>query len=76
MQVHVMSFGQLCEVTGKGNFMIDASDTDALQQALIERFPELKNKQFAIAVNREVITEKTGLTDNAEVALLPPFAGG
>jgi molybdopterin converting factor small subunit len=76
MQVQVLPFGQIAEVTGAGKILIDAPDTDALQRILIEKFPELRNKKYAIAVNREVINENTLLPNNAEVALLPPYAGG
>ncbi len=76
MQIQVLSFGQLAEITGRERFLLEAVDTDDLQQSLCEKYPEFKAKKYAIAVNRQLVRENTVLTENAEVALLPPFSGG
>ena len=76
MQIQIISFGQIAEVTGKDKFSLEASDTDGLQMALNQKYPALNNKKYAIAVNKQLITANAPLTQNAEVALLPPFSGG
>lgn len=76
MQIKVLSFGQLAEITGKERFGWRAADTDSLRQSLGEKYPALKERKYAIAVNRQLVRQNTVLTENAEVALLPPFSGG
>jgi len=76
MQIQVLPFGQLAEITGKERFAWQAADTDSLQRTLGEKYPALKERKYAIAVNRQLVKQNTVLTENAEVALLPPFSGG
>lgn len=76
-QINVLTFGAITEITGSKTFMIEGIDsTENLVQALEEKYPLLKTVQYAIAVNKEVIQKPTRLTNNATVALLPPFSGG
>lgn len=77
MQVQVLVFGQLTDVTGSASFTVDdAMDTDALQQMLVGRYPALAQKNYLVAVNKRPVQANTQLTDGATVALLPPFSGG
>jgi molybdopterin synthase sulfur carrier subunit len=76
MKVQVVSFGKIADILGAKSLEVNASDTSELQNILFERFPALRNSMFAIAVNRQVVTGHTELSENAEVALLPPFSGG
>lgn len=76
MPVQVISFGPIAEILGSKFLVYEASDTDELQRLLFENYPELKTRMFAIAVDREVVSDKTSLSENSEVALLPPFSGG
>ena len=46
-----------------------------LQRFFTERFPELKEMTFKIAVNG-IMTNELPETAIREIALLPPFAGG
>jgi molybdopterin synthase sulfur carrier subunit len=45
-------------------------------QHLLDKFPSLSNYRFQVAVNKERIKGNVLLSDNDEIALLPPFAGG
>lgn len=74
--INVMPFGQIAEITGLDPFQLTAADTDEIQRLLTSRFPELGNKQYAIAVDKVIVKENTVLTSGAVVALLPPFSGG
>jgi molybdopterin synthase sulfur carrier subunit len=75
-QLHILSFGNIAEATGTGEFVLEAVDTDSLQLLLLKRFPALARKKFAIAVNKKLINVNTVFTDDAVIALLPPFSGG
>lgn len=76
MQIQIMSFGQIAEVTGTNRFSLNAVDTNGLRKALEDTYPGLQQKTYAIVINRKLVTENTLLTQDAEVALLPPFSGG
>ena len=77
MQVNVIIFGQLTDITGSGSLtMNDVADTDQLIRRLHTQFPLLAEFPYLIAVEKEVITSNTGLKNNFTVALLPPYAGG
>lgn len=75
--IKVMIYGQLEDVTGASVISLDnINDTDMLTENLFKQFPLLKHKKFLVAVNKQVVTEKTTFDSNAEIALLPPFSGG
>jgi molybdopterin synthase sulfur carrier subunit len=76
MNLTIKSFGQLAEITGAAELQMQAADLTSLREALIHRFPELKERKFALAVNKQLITENTSFKENDVVALLPPFSGG
>ncbi len=70
-------FGQLIDVIEKDNISIgNATDIDDLKNHLYKLFPALSEKEFAIAVNKQIIHENILLQHDAEIALLPPFSGG
>lgn len=76
-QITVMFFGQLAEIAGTNQVVIDnAADTDALQTLLQERYPALKTAKYAVAVNKQITSQNTALQTTNTVALLPPFSGG
>jgi len=77
MQVQVMIFGQLTDITGKSELMLyDIPDTDTLIATMKSLYPALANTKFAIALNKKVIRENTVLEGDNNIALLPPFSGG
>lgn len=77
MQVHVLIFGQLTDITGRSGMVLDdIPDTDTLISTLQARYPALADSKYAIALDKKVINENTVLSDNLTVALLPPFSGG
>jgi molybdopterin converting factor small subunit len=76
MEIKVMVFGQLTDITGSGQISVKARDTDSLLLALQEAYPGLRFQKFAIAVDKKMIRENTQLTGSDEVALMPPFSGG
>ncbi len=77
MEVKVMLFGQLVDITGTGTLMVkNVRDTNGVVQYLEGLYPSLKGSVYVVAVDKEIIQSNTGLENNMTVALLPPFAGG
>jgi molybdopterin synthase sulfur carrier subunit len=76
MNIKLLAFGQIAEMTGQSETNVNALDTDTLKAQLVLQFPALKDMQFAMAVNKKVISENAVLKDGDTVALLPPFSGG
>ncbi len=77
MQVNVLLFGMIKDIAGGNTILLnDVGDTNGIIEQLRLRFPQLHDTKYAIAVNRIVIQTNTKLTENAEVAVLPPFSGG
>jgi len=75
MNINIIAFGQIAEITGKRP-AAEATDTAMLKAALLEKFPALGQKKYAIAVNKKVVTGTVQLNENDEVALMPPYSGG
>ena len=73
----VLTFGAVSEIVGKSDLDIDdVQSTDELKEKLETAFPRLKNINYAIAVNKQIVTGATALNAASTVALLPPFSGG
>ena len=51
-------------------------NSEALLKALKTEYPQLESLNFSLAVDKQIIQNKTGLNGNEEIALLPPFSGG
>ena len=47
-----------------------------LRKVVEEKYPQLKNMTYKIAVNKKIAKENETLNKTDEVAFLPPFAGG
>lgn len=76
MPINIMIFGQLTDITGTSLSLDDIPDTDSLIKKLNKLYPELAEKKYVIAVDKQVVTTNAILSDNNTVALLPPFSGG
>ncbi len=77
MQITILFFGQLTDITGMASIQLeDITDTDALALLLHQKFPALASSKYVMAVDKKVINSSTLLTNNCTVALLPPFSGG
>lgn len=77
MNITIKYFGQIAEVTNKQEESLEFSGrlVSELIEALHSKYNTLKTKDFQIAQNQELVSNETELT-GAEIALLPPFAGG
>ena len=77
MEIRVLFFGVLAEVTGTGfkhyGGIVDLPD---LLHRITDDFPEITHYNFRIALNNQIIEGEHPLKTGDEVAYLPPFAGG
>ncbi|MEP3837646.1 MAG: MoaD/ThiS family protein [Algibacter sp.] len=77
MHINIKYFGQIAEITKteEESFEFSGRLVSELLDTLYVKYDTLKTKSFQIAQNQELISIETKLT-GAEIALLPPFAGG
>ena len=79
MNVEVNYFGKIAESLNMSNEIIPISDDLIplnLRDFFEDRYPHLKEINYKIAVNQELMDEIKSNTHISEIALLPPFAGG
>ena len=77
MEISLLSFGQVADITGNDNLKIpDVKNTNELNEFLAKAWPQLQSIKYSIAVNKKIIRENTQLQDEDTVAILPPFSGG
>lgn len=77
MKTDILLFGQLAEVVGCTQMTLEGvSDTNKLMEEMHKQFPALAQSKYVVAVNKQVITKNTQLSNNSIVAILPPFSGG
>ncbi|CAG0993752.1 MAG: MoaD/ThiS family protein [Bacteroidetes bacterium] len=79
MQLKIIYFGQAAEATGKKEEereIISSTTVEALKKTLQEVYPELRRFPFQIAVNQTLVNADFEINENAEIAILPPYAGG
>ena len=77
MKLTIKYFGLLTEVTHCNEEQIDFSGTQVseLLDSIYSKYPKLKETDFQIAQNNTITNDETEIS-SAEIALLPPFAGG
>lgn len=77
MEIKIIFFGSLADLIGKSKLMVnDCFDTQSLKEKLIKEFPQIKNCEFLISVDKKLVRNNQKLKPGNEVAFLPPFAGG
>ena len=77
MEVKVLFFGVLAEVTGTNcKYYLNVKSIGDLLLRIRDDFPEVAHYNFRISHNSEIIDNDPQLSDGDEIALLPPFAGG
>ena len=77
MQVKIILFGQLTDITGSDSFTVsDVHNTDELVTEINKSYPLMKDAKYIIAVNKKIISNTTLINESSSVALLPPFSGG
>lgn len=79
MKLTLKYFGQIAEVLNKYEeiIVLEQAITAAELIAMLEEKNEtLKNLDYKIAVNQSLVSHASTITNDSEIALLPPFAGG
>jgi molybdopterin synthase sulfur carrier subunit len=77
MAIKILLFGQLKQLTGSSELELqDITDTDQLIKEMKSRFPEIRDLNYMIAVDKTIIHGNTSIHENQELALLPPYSGG
>ncbi len=75
--MEILLFGQLTEIAGQSRIDISAAaDTAQLQEQVNKAFPAMAAIQYIVAVDKKAVKQNTPLSENSQVALLPPFSGG
>jgi molybdopterin synthase sulfur carrier subunit len=77
MNLKIRYFGLLAEITNRSEETLSFSKTSVsdLLELLFEKYPELKEKDFQVAQDLEIVSKDMILLES-EIALLPPFSGG
>lgn len=81
MRVRVLLFGQLKDIVGRQEDLLDLEPgvrLAAVTAHYAERYPEFQglSNSIACAVNQEYAQGTTVLKEGDEVGLLPPVSGG
>jgi sulfur-carrier protein len=70
-------FGQLTDIAGTNSLVVEAvQDTDTLVAAVNRRYPSMAGARYTIAVDKKAISANTVISENSDLAFLPPFSGG
>ena len=76
----ILAFGIAKEIMGCGSIEIvleKGTTVDVLKNKLAQQYPELgKLSSFMIAVNNEYATSSIIISEDDEVAIIPPVSGG
>jgi len=77
MQLNIKYFGLLAEITkcNEESLALSKTTVSDLLEYLFNKYPELKNKDFQVAQNNNIVSKEAQLLET-EIALLPPFSGG
>lgn len=79
MEITIKYFGLIAETVAKQEEVLVRSNSTTLEELkadLEQQYPILKEKEYQIAVNQELVKTNISITENTEIALLPAFAGG
>ena len=76
MQATIITFGQIAELSSSKITLENVIDTDSLRLRLMEEYPSLTNINYAIAIDKRIVSENTVINETSVIALLPPFSGG
>ena len=80
VKIALLAFASAGDILGAGEITLELAPRTTLAQLKVlleERHPQLRGlwSRLAIAVNGDLRSDDTALTDGDEVALLPPVSG-
>lgn len=78
MKLTINYFGMIAESVGssKADFEFHGKRVSDLKHELGTTFPDLLGMSYQIAVNQKLVSVETEISEQDEIAVLPPFAGG
>lgn len=79
MSFQVKYFGMLAEIAGLSDEVWNTGSGLTVGQfraQVMDKYPGMRDKKFKIAVNQKIAEDFVPIETPAEIALLPPFAGG
>lgn len=76
MKAKVKYFGMIAEKINQEEENIEFNNGENVRQFMENKYPELKEMEFKIAINQELREELNENDQEIEIAVLPPFAGG
>ena len=80
MQVNILLFGITKDLTGKRNLQLQLPGRTTVadfKKILFDQYPELVSMaSMAVAVNSEYAFDDMVISENDEIALIPPVSGG
>ena len=77
MNLKIKYFGLIAEITNcsEEDILFSKSTVSELLEFIYTKYPALKEKDFKVAQNMELVDNNSKIT-SPEIALLPPFSGG
>ena len=81
MEVKVLLFAYLKEVADKPVISLTLPGTataGTVLNCIKEKFPAVKNQvdYFKVSVDGEYVSNETPISENSEIAIIPPVSGG
>jgi sulfur-carrier protein len=80
MTINLKYFGLIADITKTSEEVFTLTEllltTEDLVNNLHQKYSNLQETPFVIAVNKTIVTSALKLNNNDTIALLPPFAGG
>ncbi len=77
MTVKTNLFGVLADIAESSAIEVEGvTTTNDLVREVQKKFPSFHRINFVVSVNRRVVSAGENISENDEIALLPPFSGG
>ncbi len=78
MILQLKYFGMIAEAVGKSEEQLEFTGNTVQELAVVlkESYPKLSELNYKFALNQTLVEQKEEISENDEIALLPPFAGG
>ena len=79
MKLKLLFLGRCADIIGKEKQVLETSRKITISQLCKEfklNYPELGKISFAIAINNKINKSNRILSDNDEIAFIPPVSGG
>ena len=79
LSIKIKYFGMIGDAASRDSEIININESvtvEELKNVILQKHPKLKKLDFQIALNLTIAGKDDRVNDKAEIALLPPFAGG